>query len=89
MTDREPDLMAELDDADRIISGEAEKIVTEWGVHWGMQTGSRVYSYGTDETGARMSAVDAARVPDVTATLVSRKVTYGAWRDAPGDVNDM
>lgn len=78
----EPDLTTELDDAERIISGEVEKIVTEWGVHWRLPAGSCVYNYGTDETTARGSFADASRTPGVVATLVKRKVIYGAWADA-------
>lgn len=74
----EPDLMAELDDADLIISGDAEKIVYRWGVRWSSGY-LRRYGRGTEgETVARMSAADALK-SDQGASVVKQKVTYGKW----------
>lgn len=82
----EPDLMAELDDAEQIISGTAERIVTEWGVRWEDDAGwhaTTVGEYGPDGEKRARSLVGAlARGFTNDVGVVKRKVTYGAWRDA-------
>jgi hypothetical protein len=77
----EPDLMAELDDAERIMTGEVEKIVTEWGVRQGSDTYT-LGEYGPAGGQRARCLVADFRRAGRPATLVSRKVTYGAWQDA-------
>jgi hypothetical protein len=72
-----PDLTAELADAELIVTGEAAAIEIQWGVR--IPGWRRPRNFGTDETTARMVAADAERH---SGSLVSRKVTYGAWQDA-------
>lgn len=72
--------MAELDDVDRIISGEVERVVTEWGVRY-----DNGEVHAANEKMARgwydfQSKTEVGRAWGVT--LVKRQVTYGAWQDA-------
>ena len=70
----EPDLTAELDEAEAIVMGRAT-VVTEWGMrHDGCLTD--VHDHGSDEKGARQSVADHARL---NGRLVRRTVTYGPW----------
>ncbi len=73
----EPDLTAELDAAEDIVTGRVDKIETEWGV----RQGEHVRTYGTDEHRARMEQKFISR----RSTLVRRAVTYGPWEEASGD----
>ena len=77
----EPDLMAELDLAEEIISGRLESVHTEWGMrHDDCLTD--VHDYGRDEKAARQSVADHARL---NGRLMRRTVTYGLWQEVPGD----
>jgi hypothetical protein len=75
----DPDLTAELDAAEDIVTGRAEAIVTEWGVRVPYEV-PRVAPYGSDEWAARR---DVARGKDLGYALVRRTVTYGPWEDVP------
>ncbi len=72
-----PDLTAELDAAEDIVTGRAEAIVTEWGVRYGDE--GRVAVFGSSPRSERLARMDAAASPDV---LVRRTVTYGPWETA-------
>ena len=75
----EPDLMAELDLADDIVSGRVDKVET----HWGMRHDdclTDVHDYGRDEKAARQSVADHARL---NGRLMRRTVTYGPWEEVP------
>jgi hypothetical protein len=76
----EPDLFAEFDAAEAIVTGRAEAVVTEWGMrHDDCLTD--VHDYGRDEGAARQSVADHARL---NGRLVRRTVTYGEWEEVPG-----
>ena len=77
----EPDLMAELDDAEAIISGEAEKIVTEWGIRHNAQRRCPVTLCRSEEAARAAAAYRSDQLND-PCTVVSSKVTWGAWEDA-------
>ena len=67
-----PDLTAELDEAEAIVTGRAEAIVTEWGMrHDDCLTD--VHDYGRDKEAACQSVADHARL---NGRLVRRTVTY-------------
>ncbi len=77
MLSEEPDLTAELDAAEEIVTGRAEAIVTEWGMrHDDCLTD--VHDYGRDKEAARQSVADHARL---NGRLVRRTVTYGPWEN--------
>lgn len=67
----EPDLTAELDAAEDVVTGRVESVVTEWGVRH--PTG-RVFGTGDDETTARFIARG-------QGTVVRRTVTYSPWEE--------
>lgn len=76
----EIDLTAELDEAEDIMTGHVETVVTEWGMrHDDCLTD--VHDYGRDEQAARQSVADHARL---NGRLVRRTVTYSHWEEAPG-----
>ncbi len=79
MADR-PDLTAELDAAEDIVTGRAEAIVTEWG---SLDSSGRLFAYGHDEFVAR-SVVASRERHGFHDTLVRRIVTYGPWEEASG-----
>ncbi len=74
-----PDLTAELDAAEAIVTGRAEAIVTEWG---SLDSSGRLFVYGHDEFVAR-SVVASRERYGLHDTLVRRTVTYGPWEEAP------
>jgi len=75
----EPDLTRELDEAEAIVTGRAETIVTEWGMrHDDCLTD--VHDYGRDEKAARQSVADHARL---NGRLVRRTVTRSPWEEVP------
>ena len=74
-----PDLSAELDDA--------ELIVTEWGVRWEDEQGPHVLELkvphgDVGELWARERIGPRSHWGGMEPVLVKRKVTYGAWQDA-------
>jgi hypothetical protein len=79
-----PDLTRELDEAEAIVTGRAEAIVTQWGSR---DPGGLVFVYGADavalsEATAR-SAVQGRRRHGSADVLLRRTVTYGPWEDVP------
>jgi hypothetical protein len=77
----EPDLTAALDEAEDVVMGRAETVVTEWGIrHADAPDG--VWKYGTDEQRARKERGLVYRAAEGPATLVRRTVTYGPWEAA-------
>jgi len=68
-----PDLTAELDAAEDIVTGRVEAVETEWGVSRRGPSGFSLANYGTHEELARTDA-QAGR-----GSLVRRTVTYGPW----------
>ena len=78
----EPDLSAELDDAEAIVIGDAT-VKTEWGVRHDLAAdGEYVWVFGTDEHRARTEQrMFADEGPTV---LVRRKVTTGPWETVAG-----
>ena len=73
----EPDLFAELDAAEDIVTGRVEAVETEWG--WREPDGS-VFETNLSEAAARAIA---ARIDSRPVTLVRRTVTYGPWEECP------
>lgn len=78
MLSDEPDLTAELDAADAIMMGHADKIETQWGVRY---SSGRVSVVGASRTAERLARMDAA---SDHGTVVQRTVTYGPWEEVPG-----
>lgn len=83
----EPDLSAELDDAERIVNGEVAEVRTEWGVRWTDEMGQHTDSLSAAH-GDRAEAMARAlikphrqRLGD-PVTVVKRKVIVGEWEDA-------
>jgi hypothetical protein len=72
----EPDLTRELDEAEEIMSGRAESIVTEWGVRYDDLSGTAAV-LGSGPDNERRARHEVRCFPD--ATLVRRTVTYGPW----------
>jgi hypothetical protein len=81
----EPDLTAELDDAEEIVMGRAETVEVEWGVsRWAEH---REHWFGTDaeaERVARAVARDHER-SGTPGVLIRRTVTYGPSEEVPGE----
>ncbi len=78
-----PDLTAELDVAEDIVTGRVEAVVTEWGVR---SPSGYVTRLGSDEEAgkvARELAEDYGREGSPGA-LVRRTVTYGPWEESDG-----
>ena len=80
----EPDLTAELDAAEAVVTGRAETMVTQWASR---DPEGSVFVYGADavalsEAAAR-SAVNARRRHGSADVLLRRTVTYGPWREVP------
>jgi hypothetical protein len=83
MLNDEPDLTAELDEAEAIVTGRAEAIVTEWGVRYGE---GRVDVYGSSPRSEHLARLDVASGPlSGPEVVVRRTVTYGPWEECPGD----
>lgn len=77
----QPDLTAELDDAEQIISGEVEKIVYRWGIKFcAGEPGEHVSKPGWNEQATRqwVEQYDGGK----PCVVVRQKVTYGVWQDA-------
>jgi len=74
----EPDLSAELDAAEDIVTGRAEAVVTEWGVRSPSGYVTRLGSDEEAEEVARELAEDYEREGN-TGAFVRRTVTYGPW----------
>jgi len=79
----EPDLFAELDAAEDIMTGRAELIVTEWGVRRWEE--GREHWYGTSAEARRVARAivrdhEKSGTPGV---LIRRTVTYGPPEDVP------
>jgi hypothetical protein len=70
-----PDLTAELDAAEDIVMGRAEKVETEWGVRYAP---GRVGIVGMGPDNERHARWETESEP---GTLVRRTVTYGPWED--------
>ncbi len=75
----EPDLTAELDEAEEIVTGRAEAIVTEWGVRYDDLSGKPAI-LGAGPDNERRARHEARCWPD-SAALVRRTVTYGSWEN--------
>ena len=73
----DPDLTAELDAAEDIVTGRVESVEVQWGVRY---EDGRTLPYGNSRTSERMARLDAATDP---GTVVRRTVTYGPWEDVP------
>jgi hypothetical protein len=84
MLSDEPDLTRELDEAEEIVMGRAESIVTEWGVRTGSRSilDGQVAFCGFDRAGESRARELAAGDP---GALVRRTVTYGPWEVVPGE----
>jgi hypothetical protein len=81
----EPDLMRELDEAEEIVTGRLESVVTEWGVRYQCPPGlDQVDSWGSDEADARRGAAGRG-YGRLGGVLVRRTVTYGPWEEVPGE----
>jgi hypothetical protein len=74
----EPDLSAELDDADLIISGKAAEVRTEWGVR--LEDGSLLTNYGDGGSAAARKLAAWSTPPGMA--VIKRKVIVGNWEDA-------
>jgi hypothetical protein len=75
-----PDLSAELDAADAIVTGGATA-ETQWAVRFQISGLGHMDTWGSDEAGARRSAGGA--YGGWHGTLVRRTVTYGPWCEVP------
>ena len=71
-----PDLSAELDAADAIVTGGATA-ETQWAVRFQISGLGHMDTWGSDEAGARRAV--ARYRPD--GILVRRTVTYGEWEE--------
>jgi hypothetical protein len=81
MLSDEPDLTAELDEAEEIVMGRAESVVTEWGVRYDdLSREAAVLGSGPDNE--RRARHEVRCWPD-SAVLVRRTVTYSPWEPAP------
>jgi hypothetical protein len=82
----EPDLTAELDDAEEIVFGTVAEVVTEWGVR---------YDYDDPGHNVRCIAIGEQRAEDIArciaadhhavgqdVTVVKRTIRIGEWEDA-------
>ena len=79
----EPDLTAELDAAEDIVMGRAERVVTEWGVR---ALSGYVTKLGSDEEAAKMARMlaDDHAAAGNPGALRQRTVTYGPWETVLG-----
>ena len=82
MPSNEPDLMRELDEAEEIVMGRVESVVTEWGVRR-RDNGNDVPC--ANEYLARLNAAGKNDRSFLAGTVIRRTVTYGPWEEVPGD----
>lgn len=86
MPDREPDLTTELDEAEEIVMGRTDTVLTEWGVSGTRSTDLRsgLFNAGADDSSEKLARLIAAdqEKRGFTGTLVRRTVTYGPWEPA-------
>jgi hypothetical protein len=78
----EPDLMAELDAAEDVITGRVETVVTEWASR--DLGGSAVFEMSHLGEEAARHVVEARNRNGVPCVLLRRTVTYGPWEEEPG-----
>lgn len=81
MLSDEPDLTTELDAAEEIVTGRADKVDTEWGVRYDDLSGTPAI-LGAGPDNERRARHEVTCWPD-TATLVRRTVTYNPWEAVP------
>jgi hypothetical protein len=74
----EPDLSAELDDADLIVTGGVAEVRTEWGVRYTDDEGYSHVAVYYAETAARFNALPR----NLNGTVKRRKIIVGDWEDA-------
>jgi hypothetical protein len=89
MLSDEPDLMAELDAAEAVITGGAT-VVTEWGVDCTDGRGEHRVNFGDSKYGSEDEAramIDRDQRNGIGDhdVLVRRAVTYGPWEEVAGD----
>lgn len=77
----EPDLTTELDAAEDIVMGRADKIVTEWGSR-DLGSDGRVFEYRNLGEIVARRATESRNRNGVPCMLLRRTVTYGPWEEA-------
>jgi hypothetical protein len=90
VTSGEPDLTRELDEAEAIVMGRAESVVTEWGVDCTDGRGEHRVNFGEGKYGGEEEAramIDRDQHNGIGAhnVLVRRTVTYSPWEEVPDD----